>query len=105
MFQVVLSQRFSIDTEGNSFEAYRRLRSENPSPYLFYIEFGDFQVVGSSPERLVSVKDGIVTTNPMAGTRPREETRKRISCWQKNSLPTKRRAFLCASGFRRNDVW
>lgn len=71
VFQVVLSQRFSIDTEGNSFEAYRRLRSENPSPYLFYIEFGDFEVVGSSPERLVSVKDGIVTTNPIAGTRPR----------------------------------
>ncbi|NLZ49450.1 MAG: anthranilate synthase component I [Clostridiales bacterium] len=71
IFQVVLSQRFSIDTDEKSFEVYRRLRSENPSPYLFYIEFEDFEVVGSSPEKLVSVKDKIVTTNPIAGTRPR----------------------------------
>lgn len=71
IFQVVLSQRFSIDTEENSFEVYRRLRSKNPSPYLFYIEFEDFEVVGSSPERLVSVIDNTVTTNPIAGTRPR----------------------------------
>ena len=75
MFQVVLSQRFSIDTEGNSFEAYRRLRSENPSPYLFYIEFENFEVVGSSPERLVSVRENIVTTNPIAGTRPRGKSK------------------------------
>ena len=75
VFQVVLSQRFSIDTEGNSFEAYRRLRSENPSPYLFYIEFENFEVVGSSPERLVSVRENIVTTNPIAGTRPRGKSK------------------------------
>lgn len=75
VFQVVLSQRFSIETEADSFETYRRLRSENPSPYLFYIEFGDFEVVGSSPERLVSLKEGIVTTNPIAGTRPRGKSR------------------------------
>jgi anthranilate synthase component 1 len=80
IFQVVLSQRFSIETEEDSFEVYRRLRSKNPSPYLFYIEFEDFEVVGSSPERLVSVIDKVVTTNPIAGTRPRgknsEEDRK-----------------------------
>ncbi|NLP28432.1 MAG: anthranilate synthase component I [Clostridia bacterium] len=75
VFQVILSQRFSIDTEGNSFEAYRRLRSENPSPYLFYIEFENFEVVGSSPERLVSVRENIVTTNPIAGTRPRGKSK------------------------------
>lgn len=75
VFQVVLSQRFSIDTEGNSFEAYRRLRSENPSPYLFYIEFENFEVVGSSPERLVSVRENIVTTNPIAGTRSRGKSK------------------------------
>ncbi|MFA6940035.1 MAG: anthranilate synthase component I [Clostridiaceae bacterium] len=71
IFQVVLSQRFSIETEETSFQIYRRLRSKNPSPYLFYIEFDDFEVVGSSPERLVSVFDRKVTTNPIAGTRPR----------------------------------
>lgn len=71
IFQVVLSQRLSIETEENSFQVYRRLRSKNPSPYLFYIEFDDFEVVGSSPERLVSVFDRKVITNPIAGTRPR----------------------------------
>jgi len=84
--QVVLSQRFSIDTEGNSFELYRRLRSENPSPYLFYIEFGDFEVVGSSPERLVSVKDNIIITNPIAGTRPRGKNKEEDSLLAKELL-------------------
>ncbi|MCM8710142.1 anthranilate synthase component I [Clostridium sp. SYSU_GA19001] len=71
IFQVVLSQRLTINTEENPFEVYRRLRSKNPSPYLFYIEFDGFEVVGSSPERLVSVINNIVSTNPIAGTRPR----------------------------------
>ena len=82
----MLSQRFSIDTEGNSFELYRRLRSENPSPYLFYIEFGDFEVVGSSPERLVSVKDNIIITNPIAGTRPRGKNKEEDSLLAKELL-------------------
>lgn len=73
IFQVVLSQRFNIHTDENPFEVYRRLRSKNPSPYLFYIEFEDFQVVGSSPESLVKVIDNTVITNPIAGTRPRGE--------------------------------
>lgn len=74
IFQVVLSQRLSVKTNDNPFEIYRRLRSANPSPYLFYIEFDGFQVVGSSPESLVSVQEGVVTTNPIAGTRPRGKT-------------------------------
>ncbi|MDI3482027.1 MAG: anthranilate synthase component [Tepidanaerobacteraceae bacterium] len=74
IFQVVLSERLAAATEVEPFEAYRRLRALNPSPYLFYMDFGDFHVVGSSPESLVSVKGGIVTTNPIAGTMPRGKT-------------------------------
>ena len=71
IFQVVLSQRFKVKQRCSAFEVYRRLRSKNPSPYLFYIDFEEFQVVGSSPESLVSVKGDKVITNPIAGTRPR----------------------------------
>lgn len=71
IFQVVLSQRLTVKTSSEPFDVYRRLRSKNPSPYLFYIDFNDFQIIGSSPESLVSVSGNIVTTNPIAGTRPR----------------------------------
>jgi anthranilate synthase component 1 len=71
IFQVVLSQRFKFKNRSKPFDVYRRLRSKNPSPYLFYIDFGDFQIAGSSPESLVSVKSRIVSTNPIAGTRAR----------------------------------
>lgn len=71
IFQVVLSQRLKLKSTSHPFDVYRRLRSENPSPYLFYIDFGEFEIAGSSPESLVSVKNGTVITNPIAGTRPR----------------------------------
>ncbi|MFT8314965.1 MAG: anthranilate synthase component I [Clostridium sp.] len=71
IFQVVPSQRLKFKNSSEPFDVYRRLRSKNPSPYLFYIDFEDFQIAGSSPESLVSVKDNRVTTNPIAGTRPR----------------------------------
>ncbi len=73
--QVVVSQRFSVETDSEPFDIYRRLRSLNPSPYLFYIDYEDFQIVGASPESLVSLKDGEITTNPIAGTRKRGETK------------------------------
>lgn len=73
--QVVISQRFSIKTNSEPFSVYRRLRSLNPSPYLFYIDYEDFQIVGASPESLVSLNDGRVTTNPIAGTRKRGKTK------------------------------
>lgn len=76
IFQVVLSQRLTINTESHSFDVYRRLRSKNPSPYLFYIDYEDFQIVGSSPESLVSVFGSKVTTNPIAGTRKRGKDEK-----------------------------
>jgi anthranilate synthase component I len=71
IFQVVLSQRLKFKTSSDPFDVYRRLRSKNPSPYLFFIDFGDFQAAGSSPESLVTVKGDEVKTNPIAGTRPR----------------------------------
>jgi len=75
IFQVVLSQRLTATTRTKPFDAYRKLRSLNPSPYMFYIDFGDFQIVGSSPESLVSVEGRTVKTNPIAGTRPRGNTK------------------------------
>lgn len=75
IFQVVLSHRFSADWHGDPFAFYRALRRRNPSPYLYYLNFGAFQLAGSSPEILVRLKDGRVTIRPLAGTRPRGETR------------------------------
>ena len=72
--QVVLSQRLAQPTNLQPFEIYRALRTINPSPYMFYLDYGDFQIVGASPEVLVRVEDGIVMTRPLAGTRPRGKT-------------------------------
>ncbi len=74
IFQVVLSQRFSAPFALPPFALYRALRRTNPSPYLYYLQFDDFAVVGSSPEILVRVRDGEVTIRPIAGTRPRGQT-------------------------------
>ena len=71
ILQVVPSVRFSLPFGGDPFAVYRRLRSINPSPYLYYLDFGDVCVAGSSPEMLVRVEEGTVTTRPIAGTRPR----------------------------------
>ncbi len=76
IFQVVLSQRLKIKNDINPFEVYRRLRRNNPSPYMFYIDFEGFELAGASPESLVKVKGNVVMTNPIAGTRPRGETPK-----------------------------
>ncbi len=74
-FQVVPSLRFTVKLEACPFEVYRALRSVNPSPYMYYIELTDGrQIVGSSPEILVTVKEGVVTVRPIAGTRPRGAT-------------------------------
>lgn len=75
IFQVVLSQRFEIDTDVDPFDVYRCLRTSNPSPYLYFFDFSDYQVVGASPEKLVSVLNGIVATKPIAGTVPRGRTK------------------------------
>ncbi len=72
--QVVPSQRMSIDFKAAPIDLYRALRSQNPTPYMYFFNFDDFHVVGSSPEVLVRVEDGEVTVRPIAGTRPRGAT-------------------------------
>ncbi len=74
IFQVVLSQRFETDFEGDRFMLYRALRMVNPSPYLFFLDFGNYAFVGSSPEVLVRVQEGTAELLPIAGTRPRGDT-------------------------------
>ena len=74
IFQVVLSQRFTSTYKGDPFTLYRKLRTSNPSPYMFYLDFEKYQVLGTSPESLVKVKSGLITTNPIAGTKPRGKT-------------------------------
>lgn len=71
VFQTVLSQRWTVETSQKGFVLYQRLREMNPSPYMYYFNFGDFEIIGSSPEMIVKAKDGVVTTCPIAGTRPR----------------------------------
>ncbi len=79
-FQVVLSQRFEMDYDGSPTDVYRMLRASNPSPYMYLMHIPDgeggtaFSIVGSSPEALVTVKDGVATTHPIAGTRWRGAT-------------------------------
>ncbi len=71
IFQVVLSQRFSVDVEADPFDLYRVLRVVNPSPYMYYLSCDGWSVVGASPEMLVRVEDGTVEVRPIAGTRRR----------------------------------
>ena len=74
IFQVVPSQRWTLDFPLPPFSLYRALRRTNPSPYMFFFNFGEFQVTGASPEILVRVKGDEVTIRPIAGTRPRGKT-------------------------------
>ncbi|NOX38683.1 MAG: anthranilate synthase component I [Calditrichaeota bacterium] len=74
IFQVVLSQRFRIPFSGDPFQVYRALRRLNPSPYLFFLDFGDFQLIGSSPEMLVRQEGNEIELVPIAGTRHRGRT-------------------------------
>lgn len=75
IFQCVLSQRFMVDGPVKPFDVYRRLRRANPSPYLYFLKFGDLAIAGSSPETLVRKIGNRVTTRPIAGTRPRGSDR------------------------------
>lgn len=68
VFQIVLSRQFQQSFRGDEFQVYRALRSINPSPYLFYFDYGDYRIMGSSPESQMVIKDGIARVNPIAGT-------------------------------------
>jgi len=74
IFQIVLSQKFQVDFSGDNFQVYRSLRNINPSPYMFYLDFIDYQLIGSSPESVISSKNKELEIIPIAGTRPRGQT-------------------------------
>ena len=106
IFQVVLSHRFSAPWSEDPFAFYRSLRRQNPSPYLFYLDFIDFQLAGSSPEILVRLKDGAVTIRPLAGTRPRGATPEADRALEAELLadPKERAEHLMLLDLGRNDV-
>ena len=106
IFQVVLSHRFSADWGGDPFAFYRSLRRQNPSPYLFYLNFEGFQLAGSSPEILVRLKDGEVTIRPLAGTRARGATPAADRALEAELLadPKERAEHLMLLDLGRNDV-
>ncbi len=89
-FQVVPSQRFSAPFALPPFALYRALRRVNPAPFLFFLDFGGFAVVGSSPEILVRLRDGTVTLRPLAGTRARGATREEDARLERTCCPTPR---------------
>lgn len=86
IFQIVLSQRFTSGFDGEPFEVYRSLRIKNPSPYMFYLEFEDYAVFGSSPESMMKVRGRKVALNPIAGTRPRGDSEEEDSRLEQNLL-------------------
>jgi anthranilate synthase component 1 len=105
-FQIVLSQRFSVPFALPPFSLYRALRRINPAPFLFYLDFGGFSVVGSSPEVLVRLRDGIVTIRPLAGTRRRGVTHEEDQALEADLLsdPKERAEHLMLLDLGRNDV-
>ncbi|MFT5145001.1 MAG: anthranilate synthase component 1 [Thalassolituus oleivorans] len=106
IFQVVLSQRFKLPFHGDRFNLYRALRQVNPSPYLFYLDFQDFALIGSSPEVLVRVESGRAELLPIAGTRPRGETEDADLAFEKDLLadPKERAEHLMLVDLGRNDL-
>jgi len=106
IFQVVLSQRFKLPFTLPSFSFYRSLRRVNPSPFLFYLDFGGFQVAGSSPEILVRLRKGTVTIRPIAGTRKRGENEAEDVALEQDLLadPKERAEHLMLLDLGRNDV-
>ncbi len=106
IFQVVLSQRLSVPFHARPVDVYRALRALNPSPYMYFLDVGDMQVVGSSPEILVRLQDGIVTVRPIAGTRPRGKTPEEDAALEAELLadPKERAEHLMLIDLGRNDV-
>ncbi|MBI4178797.1 anthranilate synthase component I [bacterium] len=106
IFQVVLSQRFRADFKGDAFWLYRALRTQNPSPYMFYLKYPEFSLIGSSPEILVQLKAGKVNLRPIAGTRPRGRTPVEDRALERQLLadPKERAEHLMLVDLGRNDV-
>jgi anthranilate synthase component I len=106
IFQVVLAQRFAAPFSLPPFALYRALRRVNPAPFLFFLDYGDFAVAGSSPEILVRVRDDVVTVRPIAGTRPRGATPHEDKALEEELLadPKERAEHLMLLDLGRNDV-
>ena len=106
IFQVVLSRKITVPFRGDPRGIYRRIRSINPSPYLYYLNFGDEAIVGSSPEMLVKVQRGVVQTVRIAGTRPRGKDPEEDSCLADELLSDEkeRAAHLMLVDLARNDI-
>jgi anthranilate synthase component 1 len=105
-FQIVLAQRFEAPFTLPPFSLYRALRRTNPSPYLYFLDFGNFAVAGSSPEILVKVSNNTVTIRPIAGTRPRGSTPHEDKALEEELLadPKERAEHLMLLDLGRNDV-
>jgi anthranilate synthase component 1 len=106
IMQVVLSQRLAIPFAAAPLDLYRALRTLNPSPYMYFMDLKDFHIVGSSPEILVRLEDGLVTVRPIAGTRPRGATETEDQDLEKELLadPKERAEHIMLVDLGRNDV-
>jgi anthranilate synthase component 1 len=90
IFQVVLSQRFETDLVKDPLDIYKKLRVTNPSPFMYFFNFEDFQIIGASPEILVRLRDNKITIRPIAGTRPRGKNKKEDKFYEKDLLNDKK---------------
>jgi len=90
IFQVVLSQRFEAKLTKKPIDIYKKLRVTNPSPFMFFFNFNDFQIIGASPEILVRLRDNKITVRPIAGTRPRGKTLSEDRFYEKDLLQDKK---------------
>tara|TARA_B100001173_G_scaffold287118_1_gene275267 strand:- start:2889 stop:4343 length:1455 start_codon:yes stop_codon:yes gene_type:complete len=90
IFQVVLSQRFECKLTKEPIEIYKKLRKTNPSPFMYFFNFNDFQIIGASPEILVRLRDNKITIRPIAGTRPRGKNKKQDKFFEKDLLNDKK---------------
>ena len=106
IFQVVLSQRFEAKLTKSPLDIYKKLRTTNPSPFMFFFNFIDFQIVGASPEILVRLRDNKITVRPIAGTRPRGKSTKEDMYYEKDLLSDKKELseHLMLLDLGRNDV-
>ncbi|MBT8122588.1 MAG: anthranilate synthase component I [Gammaproteobacteria bacterium] len=106
VMQVVLSQRMSVPFPAKPLDLYRALRRLNPSPYMYFMDLGDFHVVGSSPEILVHLEDDVVTVRPIAGTRPRGKDQQEDAALEQDLLadPKELAEHLMLIDLGRNDV-
>ena len=90
IFQVVLSQRFESKLTKKPIEIYKKLRKTNPSPFMYFFNFNDFQIIGASPEILVRLRNNKITIRPIAGTRPRSKNKKKDLYFEKDLLKDKK---------------